>query len=126
MFFVSVGVHQKIIDVKFGMSRSTPSMSLWKLAGQHKSPIGDVIQWNWPLPGMVKAINFCELHLPEFGSEVQSGKDCRVGSAYVNDTLSDFLHRVLVNMGVLVEVEFPEVLHDPEPLALFLWNAENG
>ncbi len=35
-------------------------MSLWKLAGQTNSPIGDVIQWNWPLPGMVKAVNFCE------------------------------------------------------------------
>jgi hypothetical protein len=57
---------------------------------------------------------FVQLHLPESGSEVQSGKD----------TLSDFLHRVFVTMGVLVE--FPEVLHDPEPLALFLWNAENG
>jgi hypothetical protein len=42
----------------------------------------------------------------------------------VADTLNDILHRVFVNMGVLVE--FPEVLHDPEPLALFLWNAENG
>jgi len=35
-------------------------MSRWKLAGHPSSPMGDVIQWNWPLPGMVKAVSFCE------------------------------------------------------------------
>ncbi len=44
----------------FGMSRSTPSNSHWKLAGQPKSAMGEVIQWNWPLPGMLKAVSFWE------------------------------------------------------------------
>jgi hypothetical protein len=44
----------------FGMLQSSPSMSRWILAGQPNSPVGDVIQWNWPLPGMVKAVSFCE------------------------------------------------------------------
>jgi hypothetical protein len=35
-------------------------MSHWKLAGHPNSPMGDVIQWNWPLPGIVKAVNFYE------------------------------------------------------------------
>jgi hypothetical protein len=42
------------------MSLSTPSISRWKLAGQPKSPMGEVIQWNWPLPGIVKAVSFWE------------------------------------------------------------------
>jgi hypothetical protein len=32
----------------------------WKEAGQPRSPIGDVIQWNWPFPGMVKAVSGCD------------------------------------------------------------------
>ncbi len=32
------------------MSLRTPSISLWKLAGQPSSPMGEVIQWNCPLP----------------------------------------------------------------------------
>jgi hypothetical protein len=35
-------------------------MSRWKLAGHHDGPMGDVIQWNWPLPVMVNAVNLCE------------------------------------------------------------------
>ncbi len=34
------------------------------------------------------------------------------------------LHRVFVNVGVLVKL--PEILHNAKSLALFLWNAENG
>jgi len=57
MFFM--GVYQEIVNVE-GMLRSTPSMSHWKLAGQPNSPMGDVIQRNWPLPGRVLAVSFCE------------------------------------------------------------------
>jgi hypothetical protein len=64
------------------------------------------------------------LHLPETRSQVQSCENGGVGSTNIANALSDFLHGVFVDVGVLVE--FPEVLHDPEPLALFLWNAENG
>jgi len=42
------------------VSGSTPSMSLWKLAREPRSPMGDVIQWNWPLPRIVKAVSFWE------------------------------------------------------------------
>ncbi len=35
---------------------STPSISHWKEAGYPSKPIGDVIQWNCPLPGIVKAV----------------------------------------------------------------------
>ena len=42
------------------MLRNTPSMSLWKLAGQPSRPIGDVIHWYWPCPGMVKAVRGCD------------------------------------------------------------------
>ncbi len=37
-----------------------PSISLWKLAGQPRRPIGDVIQWYWPCLGMVKAVRGCD------------------------------------------------------------------
>ena len=105
----------------FGMTRSTPSMSRWKLAGQPNSPMGDV---NWPFPGMVKAVSFCELHLPESGSEIQSGEDSRISSADVADAFGDLLHGVFVDVGVLVQ--FPKVLYYAKSLSLFLWNAENG
>ncbi len=62
-----------------------------------------------------------QLHLPESGSEVQCG---RIISPDVADAFGDLLHGVFVNVGVLVEL--PEVLNDPEPLAVFLWNTENG
>ncbi len=103
-------------------------MSLCKLAGQPKRPIGDVIQWNWPLPGMVKAVNFCEslssciCQNPEVRSKVV--KIVESALQMFANTFGDFLHRVCVNMGVLVEL--PEFLNDPVSLALFLWNAENG
>ena len=65
-----------------------------------------------------------QLHLPESGSEVQCGENGRVGPADVLDAFGNLLHGIFVNMGVLVEL--PENLNDPETLALFLWNAENG
>jgi hypothetical protein len=64
------------------------------------------------------------LHLPEFGSEVQCGENGKIGSLNVADAFGGLLHRVFVNVGVLVEL--PGVLNDPESQALFLWNAENG
>jgi len=70
--------------------------------------MGDVIQWNWPLPR----------------SQVQGCEYVGVGSANVTDAFGDLLHGVLVNVGVLVEL--PEILHNVKSLALFLWNAENG
>ena len=65
-----------------------------------------------------------QLHLPESRRQVQCCKNVGVGSTDVADTFSDFLHGVLVYVGVLVEL--PEVLNNSESLALFLWNAENG
>ena len=34
----------------------TASISRWKLAGQPRSPIGDVTHWYWPMPGTVNAV----------------------------------------------------------------------
>ena len=65
-----------------------------------------------------------QLHLPEAVGKVQGGEDGRVGSADVADALGDLLHGVFVDVGVLVE--FPEILYDPESLALFLGNTEYG
>ena len=65
-----------------------------------------------------------QFHLPESGSEIQSGEYGRVGSADVPDAFADFLHGILVDVGVLIEQ--PEVLHDPESLALLLQHTEYG
>jgi hypothetical protein len=108
----------------FGILPSTSSMSHWKLAGQPNSPMGEVIQWNWPLPNCQFLCVFIQFHLPESGSEVQGGEDGGIGSPKVADTSGEPLHGVFVDVGVLVEL--PEVLDDPESLALFHWNAENG
>ncbi len=35
-------------------------MSRWKLAGQPSKPMGEVILWKCPFPGIVKAVSFCE------------------------------------------------------------------
>jgi len=42
--------------ITLGMFLSTPSIRSWKLAGQPKSPIGEVIHWYWPCPGIVNAV----------------------------------------------------------------------
>ena len=65
-----------------------------------------------------------QFHLPESGGEIQSGKYGRVGSSDVPDAFTDFLHGIFVYVGVLVEQ--PEVLYDPESLALLFWYAEYG
>jgi hypothetical protein len=65
-----------------------------------------------------------QLHLPESRHEVQCCKNGGIGPADVPDAFSDLFHGILVNVGVLVQLS--EVLYDPESLALFLWNAENG
>jgi hypothetical protein len=109
------------------MSWSTPSMNLWKLVGHLRRPMGDVIQWNWTFPGIVKTELlgfFVQLHLLEACHEVQGIEDVGVSTANVADAFLDFLHGVFVDVRVLVQ--FSEVLDDPESLALFLWNAENG
>jgi len=41
----------------FEMFLRTPSMRHWKLAGHQRSPMGDVIHWYWPWPGIVKAVS---------------------------------------------------------------------
>jgi len=64
------------------------------------------------------------LHLPDTRSQAQGHENGGVGSSYVAEALGDLLHRVFVNMGVLVEL--PEILHNAKSLALFLWYAENG
>ncbi len=74
---------------------------------------------------MVKFLRvLVHLHLPESGGEIKCGKNGRVGPADVPDAFGNFLHGILVNVGVLVELS--EILNDPETLALFLGNAENG
>ncbi len=58
------------------MSRSTPSMNLWKLVGHLRRPMGDVIQWNWPFLGIVKTVSFwdssssCIWYKPDMRSKV--------------------------------------------------------
>jgi hypothetical protein len=44
-----------------------------------------------------------QFHLPESGSEIQSGEDGRVRSPDVPDAFADLLHGVLIDVGVLVE-----------------------
>ena len=65
-----------------------------------------------------------QFHLPESGSEIQSGEYGRVGSADVPDAFADFLHGILVDVGMLIEQS--EVLHDPESFALLLRHAKYG
>ncbi len=65
-----------------------------------------------------------QLNLPESRIEVQCGENGRVSPADIPDAFGNFLHGVFINVGVLVEL--PEVLNDPETLALFFGNAENG
>ncbi len=86
--------------------------------------MGNVIQWNWNGKGCQFLRVFIQLLLPESGSEVQCGKNGGIGPADVADTFGNLLHGVLVNVGVLVELS--EVLDNPESLALFFWNPENG
>ncbi len=40
--------------------QSTPSMSHLKEAGHPRGPMGEVIQWNWPLPTILKAVSGCD------------------------------------------------------------------
>ncbi len=55
----------------------TPSIKRWKLAGQPRSPIGDVIQWYCPFPGIVNAVrgwdfsSRCICQNPEVRSRVE-------------------------------------------------------
>ena len=65
-----------------------------------------------------------QFHLPKSGSEIQSGEYGQVGSSDVPNAFADFLHGIFVDVGVLIEQ--PEVLYDPESLALLLWHAEYG
>ena len=65
-----------------------------------------------------------QFHLPKSGGEIQSGEYGRFGSSDVPDAFADFLHGIFVYVGVLVEQ--PEVLYDPESLALLLRYAEYG
>ncbi len=65
---------------------------------------------------------FVQLHLPESRSEVQCCKNGGIGPPNVADTFGDLLHGVLVYVGVLVQ--FPEVLYNPESLALFLFGTQ--
>ncbi len=51
-----------------------------------------------------------QFHLPESGSEIQSGEYGRVRSPDVPDAFADLHHVVLVDVGVLVEQ--PEVLYN--------------
>ncbi len=36
-------------------------MRHWKLTGQPRRPMGNVIHWYWPCPGIVKAVSDCDL-----------------------------------------------------------------
>jgi hypothetical protein len=59
---MSFSVRQEVMNVDndVGDVCRMPSINLWKLAGQSRSPIGEVIQWYWPLPAMVKALSGCD------------------------------------------------------------------
>jgi hypothetical protein len=65
-----------------------------------------------------------QLHLPEARREIQCCQNGGISSPNGADAFGDLLHGVLVDVGVLVQ--FSEVLKNPESLALFLWNTENG
>jgi hypothetical protein len=110
------------------MSRSTPSISLWKLAGHPSNPMGDVIQWNCPLPGSVKAIKFCEsswsynCQKPEVRSSILK---------MVKFALQmSLIHSVISFMECLSMCEFWyslwKILNDPESMALFLGTQKMG
>jgi hypothetical protein len=38
----------------------TPFISPWKLAGHPSKPIGEVIHWYYPWPGIVNAVKGCD------------------------------------------------------------------
>ena len=65
-----------------------------------------------------------QFHLPKSGGEIQGGEYGRVGSSDVPDAFADFFHGIFVYVGVLVEQ--PEVLYNPESLALLFRYAEYG
>ena len=77
--------------------------------------MGEVIQWNCPRFGIVKAVKGCDsgssfiCQNPEVRSRVVN-MDGRVCSSDVPDAFANLLHGVLVDVGVLVEQ--PEVLYD--------------
>jgi len=62
-------------------------------------------------------------HLPESRGQVDGCENGAVGSSDVGDAFRNFLHGVLVCLGF--EVQTPEVLHNPESLAVLFWHTED-
>jgi hypothetical protein len=63
MLFLGVGVHQEVVNVDDDVLQVTEysPMSHWKEAGHPRSPMGEVIQWNWPFPRIAKAVSGCDV-----------------------------------------------------------------
>ena len=61
------------------------------------------------------AVRFVDGHLPEAGGEINGREDGGVGSSNVADAFIDFLHGVLISVGLGVET--PKILDNSEPLA---------
>ncbi len=128
MFFVSVCVEQKIINADQYIwnvaedSFHEPLQTGWTTQEAHRrcDPMELALAW------MVKAVNFCESSSSCIcqNLEVRSKVVKIVESALqmFANTFGDFLHRVCVNMGVLVEL--PEFLNDPVSLALFFFGTQ--
>jgi hypothetical protein len=98
MLFVSVHVDQKIIDVNQFIQNVTknsfhePLETGWTTQESHWrcDPMELTLAWNGKGCQFLRV--FVQLHLPESGSEVQSGENCGVGPADVADTFGDFLY----------------------------------
>jgi hypothetical protein len=79
-------------------------MRHWKEAGQPNSPIGDVIQWNCPFPGIVKAVSGCDclssfiFQNPEVRSNVEKIRELAM--------LISLMHLVISFMECLSMWEF--------------------
>jgi len=76
----------------------TVSISHWKLAGQPSRPIGEVIQWYWPLPGIMNAVSGCEsssnciCQKPDVRSSVEKNVELALPMSPIHSVISFILY----------------------------------
>ncbi len=123
---MGVGVDQQVVDVDdhiLEVPEYTLHESLkrgWATQQSHRR--GDPVELSFPCDSESSQWLgfFVQLHLPESGSEVQRQENAGVCFA---DVTGDLLHRIFVNVGILVKLS--EVLHHPESLSLLFQHTKN-
>jgi hypothetical protein len=108
-----INVDQHIFDIEQHFLHQS-----LKTGGHPRSPISEVTQANCPLPGIVKAVKFCESSFSFIrqNPDVKSSQVKRVCSSNVTNALCDFFHTIFVNVGVVVN----EILDNPQSSTLAL------